>query len=613
MKQSNMKVNQMHKVKQYSGSSSESLKLLRRVLMDDTAYFRSVDQYNLTTVCQLGRYDIIGRLPCGMGKTEAVLISALNMKKKFSPNGGRIIVIAVLLLVILIPDYIKRMSQAGLSCEQWGIHTTLANAPDVLIIQLEDLNNPKLWQFLNTISKDEIPNYCVIDEFDAFLESQSYRNSGQIIYMKTMVKNFICLSATATQGDIQAISTILELQEPFILYGDSQNPNLKITLKSIGDFEPQEDLSMPKEKISMLLPTLSEIIQNIVHGNTGKALKMIIYPFFKADNPIIQNYLEEQFPEITLITFKTEFSQQEKMECIEKFKKSGNILLATEAAATGCNPGVVDYVVVMGGFRSIHLANQMAGRIGRTKNSQGKGEFIVITSPMWRYMVEANLKKHWSGTEKEKEKLEQVKLFLEGGNCLRQCLGIIDWGVPPQCQLFSGIEKCNVCEVPKVIQISMGKEKIGHGNDQPVGPEEIEIENKNGLKKPTIPSPVWKKKNSLHSSQQWNSGTSYLTERSDGGNSQHPLNHENEFFNDVDNEYSNMDWEAIDEIEQKNAKEKEQRIAASTLIRGKYMRIYIFGFMIMKHNDANSKLIFQPLLQSLEPFSPEKNNILNMV
>ena len=121
------------------------------------------------------------------------------------------------------------------------------------------------------------------------------------------------------------------------------------------------------------------------------------------------------------------------------------------------------------------------------------------------------------------------------------------------------------------------------------------------------------KKNSLHSSQQWNSGTSYLTQRSDGGNSQHPLNHENEFFNDVDNEYSNMDWEAIDEIEQKNAKEKEQRIAASTLIRGKYMRIYIFGFMIMKHNDANSKLIFQPLLQSLEPFSPEKNNILNMV
>ena len=188
---SNLKTKQLSRIMGSLHESYESLELLKAVLRDPKATFQSEGQYHLTMLCQKGVFDIIGRLPCGIGKTESIIIGTKTVKEKFHSSSGRIITIAVLLLVTLIPDYQQRMIQSGLSCEQWNSSTTLQAPPDVLIVQVEDLEHPALYSQLSSIPKEKKPHFCVIDEFDAFLDSSNFRPTLKISQMKLLCKNFI--------------------------------------------------------------------------------------------------------------------------------------------------------------------------------------------------------------------------------------------------------------------------------------------------------------------------------------------------------------------------------------------------------------------------------------
>ena len=584
MKVSQIKLQQLQGITTSGHEGTKTLKLLQKVLNNSKAHFKSIDQYNLTMLCQMGKYDIIGRLPCGMGKTEAVIISTLDLKEKYSPQGGRIIVIAILLLVVLIPDYIQRMEQAGLTCEQWDERTSLAQAPDVLIIQLEHLSKIRLWNFLNSISKEEMPHYCVIDEFDAVLDSLYYREGEGIQKMKPVVRNFICLSATATQTHIKSICDILHIEKPFIIYGESQKASLRISLvEATRPPTNQQELVAP-EAWETLLPTLHRVIEDKIQSNEGCGLKMIIYPFMKFMNEGVAEFLQQQFPQQKIVQFKTEFNADQKKEVIEEFKDRGNIMLGTEAAATGCNPGRVDSVVILGGVRSMSLLTQMGGRIGRDKSGKGTGELILITSPEWRFIVEQQMKNKSSGSQWEEENLFQIKRFHRGQKCLRQCMGSIDIGETAPCLLFSEIVNCSVCEQQvhmkeKMVRVSQAHvdeesvdysmewtesmEKAWRGSYEPKSfddhpnPKSLEAEKLEGIASHSKKQDPSKSEKGDCNKQALSKNPSYQCQKGS----------EDEFH--FYEEEMDIDWEAMDEIEQLNRKERKEEKNEHTADKGK--------------------------------------------
>ena len=288
--------------------------------------------------------DVIGLLPTGYGKSITFQLPALML-------DGLTIVVSP--LIALMQDQVINLKKNGIKAEfinslqnieeQDIIFEKLRlNKIKILYVSAERLQNKK---FINEILKLDIDLF-VCDEAHTLLWSEDFRYAlGEIpLFLEKLKKRPKMLALTATSTDITSdkITNLLKLNNPVIIRGNPDRPN--IFYRIIKTKDKDRDLYFYiKDKINEHIVIYCLTIKKVTH---------------------VANYLREKGFDVLIYHGALEKDEKRKVLIDYKNKKT-NIIVCTNAFGMGIDIPDIRYVIEYDLPQSIEDFSQQTGRGSR--------------------------------------------------------------------------------------------------------------------------------------------------------------------------------------------------------------------------------------------------------
>ncbi len=289
-------------------------------------------------------FDVIGLLPTGYGKSITFQLPALML-------DGLTIVVSP--LIALMQDQVINLKKNGIKAEfinslqsieeQDIIFEKLRlNKIKILYVSAERLQNKK---FINEILKLDIDLF-VCDEAHTLLWSEDFRYAlGEIpLFLEKLKKRPKMLALTATSTDITSdkITNLLKLNNPVIIRGNPDRPN--IFYRIIKTKDKDRDLYFYiKDKINEHILIYCLTIKKVTH---------------------VANYLREKGFDVLIYHGALEKDEKRKVLIDYKNKKT-NIIVCTNAFGMGIDIPDIRYVIEYDLPQSIEDFSQQTGRGSR--------------------------------------------------------------------------------------------------------------------------------------------------------------------------------------------------------------------------------------------------------
>ncbi|MCR5646835.1 MAG: RecQ family ATP-dependent DNA helicase [Acholeplasmatales bacterium] len=288
--------------------------------------------------------DVIGLLPTGYGKSITFQLPALML-------DGLTIVVSP--LIALMQDQVINLKKNSIKAEfinslqsieeQDIIFEKLRlNKIKILYVSAERLQNKK---FINEILKLDIDLF-VCDEAHTLLWSEDFRYAlGEIpLFLEKLKKRPKMLALTATSTDITSdkITNLLKLNNPVIIRGNPDRPN--IFYRIIKTKDKDRDLYFYiKDKINEHILIYCLTIKKVTH---------------------VANYLREKGFDVLIYHGALEKDEKRKVLIDYKNKKT-NIIVCTNAFGMGIDIPDIRYVIEYDLPQSIEDFSQQTGRGSR--------------------------------------------------------------------------------------------------------------------------------------------------------------------------------------------------------------------------------------------------------
>ena len=367
--------------------------------------------------------DVIGLLPTGYGKSITFQLPALML------DG---ITIVVSPLIALMQDQVINLKANGIKAEfinslqtpdeQDIIYERLKqNKIKILYVSGERLQNKK---FINEMLNLDIDLF-VCDEAHTLLWSEDFRYAlGEIpLFLEKLKKRPKILALTATSTDITSnkITNLLKLNNPIIVRGNPDRPN--IFYKIIKTKDKDRDLYFYiRDKINEHILIYCLTIKKVIH---------------------VSNYLKEKGIE-SLIYHGALESEEKKRTLLEYKNNKCNVIVCTNAFGMGIDIPNIRYVIEYDLPSSIEDFSQQTGRGSRDgKNAEAVLLFNINDIKTIEYFIdniedEAKSDKELKKIKNDRrEKLDKVVKLAISNNCIHKTLSEY-FG-------FKYDKKCNMC------------------------------------------------------------------------------------------------------------------------------------------------------------------------
>lgn len=414
--------------------SLAALRALRRILKNDKATFRTVEQAQATMAMQLQEErsssffgkDLLVILPTGAGKTLTWLVaSELESQDRLT--------VVIVPLNALLHDMASRLTDTGrqVHLSKPGVRLDLERLSGIFLISVDRV---------------------VQDDAIAQLHAWEHRIvSGRCAACLNGVTHLVCISKTRIVFDeahiahiakdyraaMLKLENVMKARPPIALFTGTCGPTMEkdlldtLGLKdvktirattnrpeivySVSPAPPVSDSALPAIVVGWFRANLAD---HLLHSKS----QVLIYVPKKTIGRDIANQMDVPF-------FESNTAQDEKMRMLDEFRRGvSQVLVATAAFGAGIDIGTVDVVVHAGSPRSMVDFVQESGRAGR-------GSLWALSIVFRSFEVQVNSDSH--GEKEMHEWLHRPSI------CRR--IGISDYmdGMRMTC---SGLPNGNLCD-----------------------------------------------------------------------------------------------------------------------------------------------------------------------